>query len=537
MDLRLPQLLLLLLSAQLVPYSGVFIRQEVLRLCDQLAEGRQKPLLWCVATQTSFLGLEAAGSTKVVHFRALWILKELSRTSGAGVEPVQPLFTGNLCRAMSVTIKWLADCKETQRSEFCGVLDSGELHCAAIPLVRSASLTCGLLAFPSGSADVLTSPSPVFQVQVMSWQTRKPTTRTCDIILVEIGLDSLTETLTLLPPSKKLAAEALAFDSRGGWPVVMDLLTCLNSPELREWITGLDMDKDNPEYPPLDSEAHAVVVATAQDGRQFASAQEESQASPIASSRLAAAKPAPLHYEAVDQSQPSLLSQQVRTNARSVLGSQHVSKVAPPASSQDKMVMEMQRRTQLLIQPAQRVTKLEQGPSSSVPTTRYAPYPHLSAAGPPPGLWHTMQPGPLTAEHLESSTSSMARGSAAVQEVVNTLALQPHAIIGNFEKQIARELGMLHAGYELMRRHPTDPFFARAFLAQSFKVSLEVSRAGGSMELAWPLLGLPDPREGESQALGPGERVAMAALAKAQTVLSETPQAAENQRGKLKDDA
>ena len=56
-DLRLPQLLLLLLSAQLVPYSGVFIRQEVLRLCDQLAEGRQKPLLWCVATQTSFLGL------------------------------------------------------------------------------------------------------------------------------------------------------------------------------------------------------------------------------------------------------------------------------------------------------------------------------------------------------------------------------------------------------------------------------------------------------------------------------------------------
>ena len=543
MDLRLPQLLLLLLSAQLVPYSGVLSGKKFYAFATNSQKEGKKPLLWCVATQTSFLGSEAAGSTKVVHFRALWILKELSRTSGACVEPVQPLFTGNLCRAMSVTIKWLADCKETQRSEFCGVLDSGELHCAAIPLVRSASLTCGLLAFPSGSADVLTSPSPVFQVQVMSWQTRKPTTRTCDIILVEIGLDSLTETLTLLPPSKKLAAEALAFDSRGGWPVVMDLLTCLNSPALREWITGLDMDKDNPEYPPLDSEAHAVVVVTAQDGssrflqRWFANAQEESQASPIASSRLAAAKPAPLHYEAVDQSQPSLLSQQVRTNARSVLGSQHVSKVAPPASSQDKMVMEMQRRTQLLIQPAQRVTKLEQGPSSSVPTTRYAPYPHLSAAGPPPGLWHTMQPGPLTAEHLESSTSSMARGSAAVQEVVNTLALQPHAIITNFENQIARELGMLHAGYELMRRHPTDPFFARAFLAQSFKVSLEVSRAGGSMELAWPLLGLPDPREGESQALGPGERVAMAALAKAQTVLSETPQAAENQRGKLKDDA
>ena len=400
---------------------------------------------------------------------------------------------------------------------------------------------------------------------------------------MEIGLDSLTETLTLLPPSKKLAAEALACDSRGRWPVAIDLLTCLNSPEFREWITGLDMDEDNPEYPPLDLDAHAVVVATAQDGEQFASAQEEGQASPIASGRLAAARAASLHYEALDQSQQSLLSQQVRTNARSVLGSQHVSKAAPPVSSQDKMVMEMQKQTQLLIQLTQRVTKLEHSPSSSVPPTMYAPYPHLSEAGPPPGLWHTMEPGLLTAEHLESSTGSMARGSAAVQEVVNTLEHQPHAIIGNFEKQTAQELGVLHAGlawsrsqaadrqierrtghvtmqkllriwgynYELMRRHPTDPFFARAFAAQSFKVTLEVSRAGGSWELAWPLLGLrssssrssssssssTDPEEGENQALSPGARVAMAALAKEQKVLSEISQAAKNKRGKLKDNA
>ena len=470
---------------------------------------------------------------------------------------------------MTITIKWLADCKEAQRYEFCGALDSGELHCAAIPLVRSASLTCGLLAFPSGSADALTSPSPVFQVQVMGWQTRKPTTRTCDIIFVEIGLESLNETLTLLPPSKKLAAEALAFDSRGGWPVVMDLLTCFNSPEFREWITGLDMDEDHPEYPPLDLDVEAVVVATAQDGEQFASAQEDGQASPIASSRLAAARAASLHYDALDPSQQSLLSQQVRTNARSVLGSQHVSKAPPPVSSQDKVVMEMQKQTQLLIQLTQRVTKLEQGASSSVPTTMPAPYLHQSAAGPPPGLWHTMEPGLLTAEHLESSTGSMARGSAAVQEVVNTLEHQPHAIIGNFEKQIARELGVLHAGqawscsqaadrqiermtghvtmkkllrilghtYELMRRHPTDPSLARAFVAQSFKVSLEVSRAGGSWDLAWPLLGLPDPEEGESQALSPGERVAMAALAKERKVLSDISQAAKSKRGKPKEDA
>ena len=493
-------------------------------------------------------------------------MKELSRTSRACVEPVQPLFTGNLSRVMSVTIKWLADCKEAQRFEFCGVLDSGELYCAAIPLVHSASLTCGLLAFPSGRADLLKNPSPVFQVQVMGWQTRKTTTRTCDIIFVEIGRDSLTETLKLLPPSKKRAAEALAFDSLGGWPVVIDLLPCFNSPEFREWVTGLDKDEDNPEYPPLDLDAHAVVVATAQDGEQFASAQDEGQASPIASSRLAASRAASLHYEALDQSQQSLLMRKItklRTNARSVLGFQHVSKAAPPVSSQDKMVKEMQRQTPLL------VTKLEQGPSSSVPTTMYAPHPHLSAAGPPPGLGHTMGPGSLTAEHLESSTSSMARGSAAVQEAVNTLEHQPHAIIGNFEKQTAQELGVLHAGlawsrsqaadrqiermtghvtmqkllriwgynYELMRRHPTDPFFARAFAAQSFKVTLEVSRAGGSWELAWPLLGLPDPEEGESQALSPGERVAMAALAKERKVLSEISQAAKSKRGKLKDDA
>ena len=101
-------------------------------------------------------------------------------------------------------------------------------------------------------------------------------------------------------------------------------------------------------------------------------------------------------------------------------------------------------------------------------------------------------------------------------------------------KKLLRILG--HT-YELMRRHPTDPSLARAFVAQSFKVSLEVSRAGGSWDLAWPLLGLPDPEEGESQALSLAERVAMAALAKERKVLPAISQAAKSYRGKHKDDA
>ena len=43
----------------------------------------------------------------------------------------------------------------------------------------------------------------------------------------------------------------------------------------------------------------------------------------------------------------------------------------------------------------------------------------------------------------------------------------------------------------------------------------------GNWDLAWPLLGIPDPEERETQLLSPTERVAMTALAKEKKVLTD----------------
>ncbi len=77
-------------------------------------------------------------------------------------------------------------------------------------------------------------------------------------------------------------------------------------------------------------------------------------------------------------------------------------------------------------------------------------------------------------------------------------------------------------------------------MAQAIKVTGDVCRSGGSWDLAWPLLGVPDLEEKDHQMLSPAERVAMAALAKERKVLAEVASAARKSKkdgGKEKDDA
>ena len=91
-------------------------------------------------------------------------------------------------------------------------------------------------------------------------------------------------------------------------------------------------------------------------------------------------------------------------------------------------------------------------------------------------------------------------------------------------------LRILSHVYELQRRYPDQPEYARAFTAQALKVSLDVAQQGGSWDLAWPLLGLVDPEGADQHALSPSERVALAALAKEKKVINEIASAARAKR-------
>ena len=178
--------------------------------------------------------------------------------------------------------------------------------------------------------------------------------------------------------------------------------------------------------------------------------------------------------------------------------------------------------------------------------------------------WIPQTPHPMISlDGMDGSTQTMARGSAAVQDIVNLVEHNPLAIIQNFEMVIARETGAVmpwqtwstseHARltmsrvqghvtlkkmltilahtYELHRRYPQQPEYARAFTAQALKVVTDVCRSNGSWELSWPLLGLPDPDSEGSQLLSPAERVAVAALAKEKKVLQEIATAAKKKGG------
>jgi hypothetical protein len=80
-------------------------------------------------------------------------------------------------------------------------------------------------------------------------------------------------------------------------------------------------------------------------------------------------------------------------------------------------------------------------------------------------------------------------------------------------KSLKKCLKILAHLYELQREYGAEPH-VQAFTAQAYKASVEAVYANGSWELAWPLLGLPDPEEKARPITSPAERVALAALAK-----------------------
>ena len=146
--------------------------------------------------------------------------------------------------------------------------------------------------------------------------------------------------------------------------------------------------------------------------------------------------------------------------------------------------------------------------------------------------------------------------------MVQQMETSPSLLIQSFERQIARDCGALHPwqpwstsaladrtidkltghitlkkmlrilshAYELHRRYPQHPDFPRAFIAQSLKVTLDAARNGGSWELTWPLVCLPDPEDHDGHTMTAGERVAMAALAKEKKVIQEITAAAKARR-------
>ena len=67
----------------------------------------------------------------------------------------------------------------------------------------------------------------------------------------------------------------------------------------------------------------------------------------------------------------------------------------------------------------------------------------------------------------------------------------------------------------------TGTEYIRAFTAQAYKAAVEAGHSNGAWDLSWPLLGLPDPEEGQRSIASPAERVALAALAKERKLLKE----------------
>ena len=74
---------------------------------------------------------------------------------------------------------------------------------------------------------------------------------------------------------------------------------------------------------------------------------------------------------------------------------------------------------------------------------------------------------------------------------------------------------------ELFRIYPSNPEYPQSFACQAYKAGLEAAQNQGSWELAWPLLGLPDPDRKEPSIASGTERVALATLAKEKKVFLE----------------
>ena len=220
----------------------------------------------------------------------------------------------------------------------------------------------------------------------------------------------------------------------------------------------------------------------------------------------------------------------------------------PPSLPKTPGIFNPLAATSSLLQPS--------GPSTATPIAPGAADPWAQQR---PTTSHGFQ-SPLSSLDVADGemSSRFAKGSAGVAELVYCLETQPWLIDNAFEAFIRREQGALHSGmswsvedhsrraaaalnghrtlqktlvilghaYELFRLYPEHPQYAKAFIAQAYKVSLDAAQRNGSWALAWPLLGIPDPDENYRPPFAATEQVAMAALAKEKKALAEVAKAA-----------
>jgi len=493
-------------------------------------------------------------------------------------------------------LSWLAN-PEDALTRYTLLLDSsGETYIVGtVPIVQASSGVLGLFLLPS---EVLVHVStylhsPEFEVGLIGWHTQKAVQRTSKVVIVELPLvESTFDALTCVGQSTRWDQSWIGFDNRGGWPVAQDIMAALGSPEIHMWVESLASLEGREE-----GSLYEPYAAINPESLEFATADDEGEIPPglakVGMTRLSQARSAAQAVGGMTAEGKAMMAKDLRRGLCGKAGPSSLS------AETDPVMKHMQAQTQLLMSMNARINQLERqskasssmGPGlPSVPQsgiTTHAmhgwglpgtypmgkyPMPGPGMGPPPPqsaGHQHPYQHHHcwpetqfISLEGLETSTTTMARGSAAVQDVVNTVEHNPLAIIAQFEQHAAREAGAFHPWqtwsttdltdraidkmqgqitlkkcmrmmghmYELHRRYPANPEYAKAFTAQSLKIMLDVSRSGGSWDLYWPLTGLPDPEEGDQHALSAAERVAVAALVKERKVLQEVAAAARSKK-------
>jgi hypothetical protein len=180
-----------------------------------------------------------------------------------------------------------------------------------------------------------------------------------------------------------------------------------------------------------------------------------------------------------------------------------------------------------------------------------------AAASGPPGLFYQTAPR-LNLENIDhESGMRMARGTAAVAEIVSDQEQNPERAIVAFEDVIARECGVFWAGqpwstekhaeqcisgladkhkclkrtlaitariYELQRHYENNPAVARAFTARAYQVMTMAAAHEGQWEVGWGLLGLKDPLQGIKPLLTTSQQVAVVAMQREKSQLAEAIQ-------------
>ena len=504
-----------------------------------------------------------------------------------------------------MSLDWVAVTRTPRRYVLPGSVLAAELPAkvSCVPFLVGSEGTAALVIFPEGVGDSISVASPSVECKLIAWQSKRPVDRTSQVLFSEVALETLTSQLIAVPPTGRMDSDTMMFDPRSGWPDPIDLVTHFNSEPIQEWLNTLDTSVTGYQMP------EPIPVLDVDDGAQtdvegMMTGQEELSASQV---QLARAREAALAYGEMDAVSQQTIARAVSTGAP---GLQPRSVAAPklqardPSSLPSPILAELRKQTELITNMNLRIKQLEAagGGQAGTPTSMprnpmgqagmmgmgmgWEQNPHAIGAGPAPGHLHAglgaatglpgagmgkgnWDPMQMATEGLDPGQSTLARGSAAIQEVVFQLENHPVGLITAFEKQVARDCGALHPWqpwstsilvdkhlermtghvtmkkmlrvlshiYELHRRYPNHPEFSRAFTAQAIKVTLDASRAGGSWDLSWPLLGLVDPEEQDGQALSPSERVAVAALAKEKKIIGEIAAAAKNNRkqGKGKD--